>query len=208
MLRTRLDGADRRIFATGLRNTIGFDWHPETREMWGWDHGIDWLGNNEQGEELNLLVRGARYGWPYIFGKSKPNPADEPPGGVSKQEWARGSREPSLLYTAHAAPMQAAFYTGSLFPEDYRNNMFVAMHGSWNRKPPSGYEVIRVRFQGGRPTATETFLTGFLSQGSGQWTHSGRPVGVAVAGDGALLVSDDSLGVIYRVSCTPRSSSR
>jgi glucose/arabinose dehydrogenase len=87
------------------------------------------------------------------------------------------SREPVLLYTAHAAPMQMLFYTGDQFPEEYRNGVFVAMHGSWNRKPPSGYEVVRVRFKNNKPVQTEPFLSGFLGQERGRWTHGGRPAG-------------------------------
>jgi glucose/arabinose dehydrogenase len=208
MLRTRLDGSEREVLASGLRNTIGFAWHPGTKELWGWDHGIDWLGDDQQGEEFNLLVHGARYGWPYVFAKSRQNPADEPPGGISREEWTRMSREPVLLYTAHAAPMQMLFYTGDQFPEEYRNDVFVAMHGSWNRKPPSGYEVVRVRFKNNKPVQVEPFLSGFLGQERGRWTHSGRPTGLAIAADGALLVSDDALGAIYRISCPRRSSTR
>jgi len=200
LLRARTDGTQREIYSSGLRNTIGFGWFPGTNDLWGWDHGIDWLGDDRQGEELNLLVQGSRYGWPYVYGKNRFNLQDEPPNGMSHQDWAKMSREPVWLYTAHSAPMQMAFYTADQFPTEYRNNAFVAMRGSWNRKPPSGYEVVRVRFQNGKPVQVEPFLTGFLGQEGGQWTHSGRPVGVAVAADGALLISDDTLGSIYRVS--------
>src|ERR1043165_2612843 len=105
---------------------------------------------------------------------------------------------PVLTYTAHAAPMQMVFYTGRQFPAEYRGDAFVAMHGSWNRRTPSGYEVVRVRFQNGAPSRIEPFLTGFLTSSSGKPAFIGRPVGVAIAGDGALLVSDDANGRIYR----------
>jgi glucose/arabinose dehydrogenase len=157
ILQFGLDGAGRRTYAAGLRNTLGFAWHPETRELWAFDHGIDWLGDQAQGEELNLVTAGAQYGWPYVYGKSEFNPADPPPEGITHEEWAKKSQEPVLLYDAHAAPMQMLFYTGSQFPSEFRNNAFVAMHGSWNRKPPSGYEVVRIRFQNGKPTAIERF---------------------------------------------------
>ena len=98
--------------------------------------------------------------------------------------------------------MQMAFYTGAQFPDEYRSSAFVAMRGSWNRKPPSGYEVVRIRFQNGKPIAIEPFLTGFLVQQGGTWGYFGRPVGVAVAKDGLLLLNDDVNGVIYRVSST------
>ena len=200
ILRARLDGSSREVFTSGLRNTLGFDWHPETGELWSMDHGIDWLGDNEQGEELNLLVRSAKYGWPFVYGKGKFNPADEPPGDTTKEEWARASREPALLYTAHAAPMQMVFYDAGQFPAGYRNDAFIAMRGSWNRRPPSGYEVVRIRFENGKPVGFESFLTGFLVKDGGGWGYTARLAGIAIDKTGALLVSDDSNGIIYRIS--------
>jgi len=168
------------------------------------DHGIDWLGDNDQREELNEIVEGAKYGWPWVYADSKINPHPKPPPAFTAEEIARMSKEPLLLYTAHSAPLQMAFYTGAMFPAEYRNDAFVAMRGSWNRTPPSGYEVVRVRFdQGGRPTAVEPFLTGFLVKGGapdGKDGHFARLAGLAVAKDGALLVGDDTNNVIYRVS--------
>jgi glucose/arabinose dehydrogenase len=136
-----------------------------------------------------------------VYADGKVNPRVDPPAGLDPEQHAKSTNKPVLLYTPHAAPMQMAFYTGSQFPAEYRGDAFVAMRGSWNRKPPSGYEVVRVRFQNGQPIAIERFLTGFLVQEAG-WGYFGRPVGVAVAKDGSLLVSDDSNGVIYRVSWT------
>jgi glucose/arabinose dehydrogenase len=162
------------------------------------DHGIDWLGDDAQVEELNLIQAGKQYGWPYVYGADGFNPQDEPPGGISKDEWARLSAKPALGYVPHAAPMQMQFYTGSQFPPDYRGDAFIAMHGSWNRKPPSGYEVVRLRFKDGKPVAFEPFLSGFLSTGA-KPEMSGRPFGMAIAKDGALLVGDDLNGAIYRV---------
>jgi glucose/arabinose dehydrogenase len=195
------DGKGRRIFARGLRNTIGFAWDPRTGQLWGMDHGIDWLGDDDQREELNRIEDGQQYGWPYIFADSKPNPTDEPPDGLTHAQWAERSREPVLLHTAHSAPMQLAFYTGRQFPEAYRNGAFLALHGSWNRKPPSGYEVVFLRFdERGTPVAFEPFLSGFLrSDGDGRPALFGRPCGIAIAKDGALLISDDANGMIYRV---------
>ncbi|MBX9603806.1 MAG: PQQ-dependent sugar dehydrogenase [Bryobacteraceae bacterium] len=207
MLRAGLDGESREIYATGLRNTIGFGWHPATGEMWGADHGIDWLGDDDQPEELNRIEKGAAYGWPYVYGMGKINQAVQSPKGRTKEEWAARSRQPALEYTAHAAPMQMVFYSGSQFPPEYRGDAFVAMRGSWNRKPPSGYEVVRIRFRNGKPAAIEPFLTGFLTGAGENWSQFGRPVGVAVARDGALLVSDDTNGCIYRVSAVPANTS-
>jgi len=201
MLRTGLDGSARAVFASGLRNTLGFGWHPESGDLYGADHGIDWLGDHEQQEELNQLAEGARYGWPYIYADGKFNPADEPPGDTTHAQWAKLSHEPELLYEAHAAPMQMVFYSGTHFPEEYRGDAFVAMRGSWNRRPPSGYEVVRVRFENGRPAAMEPFATGFLvQQPDGTYGHLGRLAGLAVAADGSLLLGDDHNGVIYRIS--------
>lgn len=196
------DGSGRRVWASGLRNTIGFGWHPETGEMWGADHGIDWLGDDEQGEEFNKLEEGEFYGWPWIYADGKYNPADDPPAGETMADVANRAREPALLYTAHSAPMQMTFYTGDLFPAEYKNDAFLAMRGSWNRKPPAGYEVVRVTFDdSGAPTAMEPFITGWLvSMGEDKWAHFGRLAGIAQMPDGSLLLSDDTNGVIYRIS--------
>ncbi|MTE01286.1 YbhB/YbcL family Raf kinase inhibitor-like protein [Paracoccus sp. YIM 132242] len=199
ILRTEPDGTSRTIFAGGLRNTIGFDWEPETGQLWGMDHGIDWLGDNEQIEELNRIRQGKQYGWPYVHGMDRFNPQDNPPPGTSLETWAKISEEPALGHTAHAAPMQMAFYDGAMFPE-WRGDALVAMRGSWNRRPPSGYELVRIDFQDGKPVGIEPVMTGFLAEGAEGWTHAGRPVGVAVGRDGAVFVSDDTQGVIYRIA--------
>jgi len=206
MLQVKPDGSARKVFASGLWNTIGFGFEPETGRLYGFDHGTDWLGDNVQHEELNLIREGQRYGWPYIYDDGKPNPADEPPGGISHEQWARRSVNPVGLYVPHAAPMQMTFYTAEQFPEEYRGDAFVAMRGSWNRKPPSGYEILRVRFESGRPVAFQPFVTGFLNQEGEQWKQSARLAGIAQAGDGSLLVSDDNGGVIYRVSYSPEAA--
>lgn len=200
LLRISPDGQRRTVFARGLRNTIGFDWHPVSGELWGMDHGIDYLGDDRQPEELNHLRQGRQYGWPHVFGDGRgENPQSTPPGGLSKDDWRRASEPMVLGYTAHAAPMQMLFYTGDAFPAEFRGDAFVAMRGSWNRKPASGYELLRVRFApDGRPLRFEPFVRGFLS-GDGA-THFARPVGLAMARDGALLLGDDGNGVIYRIA--------
>jgi len=198
ILQLSADGKSRAIFASGLRNTIGFDWHPATGELWGFDNGIDFLGDDVQPEELNHIVRGKQYGWPHVFGKGDLNPQSTPPGGITKEAW-RARSEPMVLgYTAHAAPMQMVFYRGGSFPAEYVGDAFVTFRGSWNRKPASGYEIVRVRFENGTAKSIEPFLTGFLSDGGR--THFARPMGLAVAKDGSLLMADDANGVIYRVS--------
>jgi len=204
LLRASLDGKSRSIFASGLRDTIGWGWHPQTGELWGMDHGIDWLGDDNQPEELNRIEKGKRYGWPFVYGDNRVNPHADPPGGLSKEEWSRASVPMVLGYTPHSAPMQMSFYTASQFPAEYAGDAFVSMRGSWNRKPASGYEIVRVRFREGQPTAIEPFLTGFLTE-SGE---HGRLAGNAITKDGSLLFTDDRNGVIYRVSYTGESGGR
>lgn len=203
MLVSNLDGSGRKVYASGLRNTIGFDWHPETKAFWGADHGIDWLGDDDQPEELNQLLPDKRYGWPYIYAQGKINPADQPPAPCTSEKWKEMSKEPDLLFTAHSAPMQMLFYTGKMFPKEFRGDALIAMHGSWNRMPPSGYEIQRVKFEGGKPVSSEPFLSGFLTQQDGEYKQFGRPVGLAQMADGSLLLSDDAHGVIYRISYQP-----
>jgi Raf kinase inhibitor-like YbhB/YbcL family protein len=200
ILRAKPDGGGRTIFASGLRNTIGFDWEPSSGQLWGMDHGIDWLGDEAQVEELNHIRQGRRYGWPYVFGMSELNPQDNPPEGLTLEKWAEMSEEPALGYTPHSAPMQMAFYDGAMFPQDYQGDAFVAMRGSWNRRPPSGYEVVRIDFERGQPVSAEPFLTGFLVQQGDGYGFLGRLSGMAVGPDGALYVGDDSQGIIYRVA--------
>jgi Raf kinase inhibitor-like YbhB/YbcL family protein len=186
------------IWANGLRNTIGFDWHPRTGELWGFDHGIDFLGDDAQPEELNRIVRGKQYGWPHVWGEGGLTPWTNPPGGITKQQWRERSEPLVSGYTAHAAPMQFVFYRGGQFPARYIGDAFVTFRGSWNRKPASGYEIARVRFSGGAPASIEPFVSGFLTDGG--TTHFARPVGLAMAADGSLLMADDANGVIYRIS--------
>jgi len=200
MVRVKPDGTGQQIFAKGLRNTIGFAFHPQTKELYGFDHGIDWLGDTEQREEFNLIKEGAHYGWPYVYENGKANPADAPPGDTTHAEYAKKTTFPVLTYDAHSAPMGMVFYTGNAFPEAYRNSAFVALHGSWNRKDPSGYKVVRVRFDNGKPAAIEDFLTGFLTGDNRE--QFGRVCGIAQHPDGSLLISDDDNGVLYRVAYT------
>ncbi|MFW2830771.1 YbhB/YbcL family Raf kinase inhibitor-like protein [Sphingomonas sp. ID0503] len=199
ILRASLDGKKRQVWASGLRNTIGFGWHPLTGELWGWDQGIDWLGNDMQREEINLIEQGRRYGWPYVFENGKLNPQDEPPGGITGAQWAAASTNPVLMHVAHSAGMQWAFHPGGGFGPDVAGDAFVALRGSWNRKPASGYELARVRFDAaGQPTRVESFVSGFM--GSDGASHYGRPSGVTIMRDGSILLSDDAIGILYRIS--------
>ncbi|MGX4643874.1 YbhB/YbcL family Raf kinase inhibitor-like protein [Massilia sp. SYSU DXS3249] len=198
LLRASLDGKQRSIFASGLRNLIGFSWHPQTGELWGLDHGIDFLGDNQQQEELNKIEHGKQYGWPHVYGANEIYPQSTPVGELTKQQWRDRSTPMVMGYTAHAAPMQFVFANRSTFPAEYRGDAFATMRGSWNRNPASGYEIVRVRFENGQPKAIEPFVTGFLTDGGK--THIARPVGLAFAKDGSMLMADDGNGVIYRIA--------
>ena len=199
MLRAPLTGGTREVFAKGLRNTIGFDWDPKSHELWGMDNGIDFVGDNEPPEELNRLMEGSDYGWPFRFGNNLVNRLFDR-SKVSESEFEKPTVAPVLTYDAHSAPLAMLFYNGNQFPVAYRTSAFVALHGSWNRETPTGYKVMRIVFRDGRPERFEDFLTGFLVDNNK--AQIGRPAGLAVAKDGSLLVSDDSNGVIYRVSYT------
>lgn len=196
-----IENGTRQIFASGLRNTMGFDWHPATGELYGADQGSDLRGDDLPPEEVNHLRDGGHYGWPYVYGQRVPDtltPFDPP--GTTKEAFA-ATTEPSVIdLPAHASPIQLRFYTGTAFPADYRGDAFVTLHGSWNRNPPNGYGVARLRFDdAGRPDNYEDFMTGFLFDGNKVF---GRPAGLAVTPDGALLVGDDYNGVVYRVAYT------
>ena len=204
ILRSQPDGSNRTIYAEGLRNTIGFGWHPQTRELWGMDHGSDWRGNDQPPEELNRIQQGEHFGWPFCWGDRRPDVyLSAEPKGTTKEEFCAKTQPPVLTYTAHSAPLGMVFYTGSQFPQEYRGDAFVTMRGSWNRNPPVGYKVVRVRYQNGKPVAIEDFITGFLNEK--RTAQFGRPVGIAVAPDGSLLFTDDTNGVIYRMSYTART---
>lgn len=198
MVRMKPDGTDRKVFASGLRNTIGFDWHPETRALWGMDHGSDDRGNDVPPEELNLIQEGKHYGWPLCFGKGEIDKIAHVKPGMNPEEFCAKSTPMALGYQAHAAPIAFVFYNGSQFPPEFKGDAFTALHGSWNRDPAVGYSVVRVRFNNGQPVAFEDFVSGWLIEGGKAFF--GRPAGLAVAKDGALLISDDVNGVIYRVS--------
>jgi glucose/arabinose dehydrogenase len=202
ILRVDLKTGKREVWCEGLRNTLGFGWHPKTKVCWGMDHGSDWLGDEFPPEELNKLEKGKHYGWPLLHGENVLDPKIQVPEGVDVEKWKAKSTPMTLGYLAHAAPMQMVFYSGKQFPKAYRNDAFVAMHGSWNSAKPVGYEVVRIKFdENGKPTAMEPFVSGWLLDGPAQF---GRPCGLAVAQDGALLISDDAQGVIYRVSYDPK----
>lgn len=198
MLRANGDGTQRTVFASGLRNTIGFGWHPDTGQLWGMDHGSDWRGNDLPPEELNRIQSGKDYGWPYCFAKREVDPIIDDPVGTTKEAYCADTAPSVAEYQAHGAPIGMVFYDSDGFPEEYEGDAFIAMHGSWNRFPPTGYEIVRLRFDDGTPVGFESFVSGFLIE-DGEAIF-GRPAGIAVAPDGTLLFSDDANGVVYRVS--------
>ncbi|MDB4916935.1 MAG: glucose sorbosone dehydrogenase [Gemmatimonadetes bacterium] len=199
ILRMMADGTERGIFARGLRNTIGWGWHPDTKELWGMDHGSDSKGNDIPPEELNRIQSSTNYGWPFCYGDKVPDKYfSNEPKGSSKDEMCPRTAAPVLSFVAHSAPIQMAFYTGTQFPSDVRGDAFVAMRGSWNRQPPSGYKLVRIHFENGKPVRFDDFATGFITPDGN--TYVARLAGVAMAMDGSLLLGDDTNGVIYRIS--------
>jgi len=198
LLRAELDGSARTTFATGLRNTIGFDWHPTTSVLWGMDHGSDWLGDDVPPEELNRLESGNDYGWPYCYGDRDIDPVVQDPPSGTKQAYCAMTTPPVITVQAHGAPIELEFYEGASFPAAYENSAFVALRGSWNRSEATGYKIVRLRFdEAGEPIAFDDFVTGFLvDHGTAE---IGRLAGITIAPDGALLFSDDENGIVYRV---------
>jgi glucose/arabinose dehydrogenase len=189
------DGSGGRLFASGLRNTVDFAFHPQTGAIFGVDNGRDSMGDNVPPEELNLIADGRDYGWPVCHGRNIVDPQVGQPSSCS------GKTPPVVEMQAHSAPLGVHFYTGTQFPAEYQGRLFVSFHGSWNRTDRTGYKIVSIPFEDGQPSGPpEDFLAGWLA-GPNVW---GRPVGVVQAPDGALLVSDDAEGVIYRISYSSR----
>lgn len=191
--RINKDGTGREVFAKGVRNSVGFTWHPATKDLWFTDNGRDMLGDDVPSCELNIASKaGMHFGYPYCH-----------EGSVKDTEF--GNKRPCSDFTppadklgAHVAPLGLKFYTGTMFPAAYKNQLFVAEHGSWNRSKKSGYVVALVKVEGAKAAGHEVFASGWLNEATQKvW---GRPVDVLVMPDGAMLISDDQAGVIYRVS--------
>ena len=193
--RYNADGSGKEVIATGVRNSVGFDWHPKTKELWFTDHGRDWMGDDGPQDELNRLAKpGANFGFPYCHADGKVD------SEFKKDDACKGVTRPVTLMGPHAAAMGVKFYTGKMFPAEYQNTMFIARKGSWNRTKPMGFDVVNVRPSADGKTAKVTrFLTGFQEGGEG-YKFWGRPAYVAQMPDGALLVSDEQTGAIYRIS--------
>ncbi|HTP48931.1 MAG TPA: sorbosone dehydrogenase family protein [Casimicrobiaceae bacterium] len=185
------DGSGYEVYARGLRNSVGFDWDPSKRELWFTNNGRDYLGDDAPPDTLNHAPRpGLNFGYPYCHA-----------GAIADPEYGSKRRcaefaPPAQNLGPHVAPLGMRFYTGAQFPAEYRNQIFVAEHGSWNRSKKIGYRITLVRVENNRAIAYEPFATGWL-QGESAW---GRPADVLVMPDGALLVSDDYAGAIYRIS--------
>jgi glucose/arabinose dehydrogenase len=193
IVRMQPDGRDFEIFAQGIRNTLGFDWHPRTKELWFTDNGADGMGDDIPPDELNrAAVEGLHFGFPHCHGGDLLDP--EFGDGRSCDEF----EPPRQKLGPHVAALGMRFYTGRMFPQRYREAVIIAEHGSWDRTLPIGYRVMVVRLEGGEAIGYEPLVEGFFDQETGEaW---GRPVDVGVLDDGSLLISDDRAGAIYRVS--------
>lgn len=193
--RYNADGSGKEVIATGVRNTQGFDWHPKTGEMWFTDHGRDWAGDKGFNDELNRLTKaGANFGFPYCHNNDQADP------DVKKANPCEGVTKPALLLGPHVAAMGIKFYTGKMFPKEYQNVAFIARKGSWNREKPSGFDVVTVRIGAdGKAGKITPFMTGF-NESKDSYKFWGRPAYIAQLPDGSLLVSDEQVGAIYRVT--------
>ena len=182
-------------FAHGVRNSVGFDWDPKTKNLWFTEHGRDWLGDDMPSDELNVATKvGQHFGFPYCHQGDTLDPE------YGKNRSCKEFTPPAAKLGTHVAPLGMRFYNGKMFPKEYQGNIFIARHGSWNRSTKQGYDVIRVVTEGNKVVKTEPFLTGFLQDEKGDPPMFGRPVDVLVMKDGALLVSDDYNGILYRIS--------
>ncbi|MEX2648977.1 MAG: PQQ-dependent sugar dehydrogenase [Alphaproteobacteria bacterium] len=191
------DGGGQRTFAAGLRNPVGIAFHPETRELYVVVNERDGLGDGLVPDYLTRIEDGDFYGWPYAY--SGPNP--DPDYGARRPDLVAATKVPDVLFESHSAPLGLAFYNADRFPAEYRGDAFVALHGSWNKSKPTGYKIVRVPFESGRPTGVyRNFAVGFWLRGEATAEVWGRPAGLAIAKDGSLLVADDAGGAIWRIA--------
>ena len=192
ILRMKPDGSQLEIFAEGVRNTVGFAWHPETKTLWFTDNGRDWLGPDLPPDELNHApTAGMHFGFPYLYGNNVPDPKF-PTLPTKKRQYTASA----MNFQAHVAALGVLFYTGKMFPKSYQNHLLIAQHGSWNRWQKVGYQVIDVTIENNKAIKQTSFATGWLNNGE----VTGRPVALAQLADGSVLVSDDMKGLIYRIS--------
>ena len=203
ILRMKPDGSDLEVFADGVRNSVGFDWHPTSRELWFTDNGRDMLGDDVPSDELNVAWKpGLHFGFPFCHQGDVSDPQ------FGAQRACSTTEPPAQKLGAHVAALGFTFYTGSMFPASYRNAVIIAEHGSWNRSVPSGYRVMVARTDGRRVTSYEPFLDGFLpgqieraGRPGSRAAALGRPVDVLQMPDGSILISDDS-AIASSVSAT------
>ncbi|HEX2826965.1 MAG TPA: PQQ-dependent sugar dehydrogenase [Burkholderiales bacterium] len=193
--RYNADGSGKEVIATGVRNSVGFDWHPQTKELWFSDHGRDWMGDDSPSDELNRLAKpGANFGFPYCHANGTVDV------DFKKADACKGVTMPVLLTGPHAATMGVKFYTGKMFPAEYQNSIFVVRKGSWNRTTPNGFDVVNVRVGAdGKNASMTTFMSGF-NESADTYKFWGRPAYIHQMRDGSLLVSDEQVGAIYRIS--------
>ena len=185
------DGSDLKVIARGVRNSVGFDWHPLSGRLWFSDNGRDWLGDDLPRDEINRLDRpGQHFGFPWCHGNNTADPV------FGKRKSCSSFTPPAAALQAHTAPLGIRFYTGQMFPARYRHQLFVAQHGSWNRSRKVGYRVLVLDIKNGKVINKQIFISGWLRNEK----VYGRPVDLLVLKDGSMLVSDDYNGVIYRIS--------
>jgi glucose/arabinose dehydrogenase len=192
MLRLPAPGGEGELYATGLRNTVAFDWRPGTDELYGVDNGRDWLGDDFPPCELNRIERGKFYGWPYANGNRVP----DPDLGRGHADEIEASIAPVHAFGAHTAPLGIVFLRSPKWRAEYRDAALVALHGSWNRSRKQGYEVVSLHFHRDGTISERPFVTGFEKDED----VIGRPVDVIEGPDGAVYVSDDYAGAVYRIS--------
>jgi glucose/arabinose dehydrogenase len=199
ILRFNADGSGEQLFSTGLRNAVGLAIHPATGALWATVNERDWRGDDLPPDYVTEVREGSVHGWPdCVTVRGRPQADTSFAKGAACDKVA----PPSVELQAHSAPLGLAFYTGTQFPEEYRGSLFVAYRGSWNRTLPTGYKIVRIRFRDGQPTGSplvEDFATGWL-EGTSAW---GRPVDLVVGRDGALYLSDQGSGRIYRITHRP-----
>ncbi len=195
LFRLNPDGSQFEVIASGIRNTVGFDWQPETNALFFNDNGRDHLGDDLPPEELNRWSGklGEHFGYPHCHGGAVPDPQ------YAANTNCKDFTAPVWQYNPHNAPLGMRFYRGKQFPPSYKNQLFVALHGSWNRSQPDGYRVILVKFKDGKPVSDESFIDGWLTKAG---KVIGRPVDILELPDGSLLISDDQSGLIYKVEYT------
>ena len=196
VLRFNADGSGEQLFASGLRNAVGLAFHPTSGVLWATVNERDWRGDDVPPDYVTEIREGTVHGWPDCMTVRGRVITDT---SFTKRATCDKVTPPTVEIQAHSAPIGLAFYTGTQFPEEYRGSLFVAYRGSWNRSLPTGYKIVRIRVRDGQPPAVEDFATGWL-EGTSSW---GRPVDLVVGRDGALYLSDQGAGRIYRITYRP-----